>query len=71
MGIRPLEPATPNSTIKNHRVSFGYGYMPWEMQVLIRVGEVSGSGRKRSLFRMREVVEDEICPRVRELERLC
>lgn len=69
--VRPLDPATPKSIIKILGVAFGYDYVPWEMQVLIWVGEVSGSGRKRSLLRMREAAEDEICPRVRGSERLC
>lgn len=71
VGVRPLEPATPKSIIKTLGVAFGCGYMLWEMQVLIWVGEVSGSGRKRSLLRMREAAEDEICPRMRGAERLC
>lgn len=52
-------------------VAFGYVYVPWEMQVLIWVGEVTGSGRKRSLLRMREAAEDEIGPRVWGAERFC
>lgn len=71
MRVKLLEPATPKSIIKILGVAFGYDYVPWEMQVLIWVGEVSGSGRKRSLLRMREAVEDDICLRVRGAERLC
>lgn len=65
--VRPLDPAT-KSIIKILGVAFGYGYVPWEMQVLIWVGEVNGSRRKRSLLRLREAAE--ICPRVKGVERL-
>lgn len=44
----------PQLDNKIPRVALGYGFVPWEMQVWIWVGEVSGSGRKRSLLRMPE-----------------
>lgn len=40
VGVRQLEPTTLDSIIKIPGVAFGYGYVPWEMQVLIWVGEV-------------------------------
>lgn len=69
--VRSLDPATPKSIIKILGVAFGYGYELWEMQVLIWMGEVSDFGRKRSLLRLPEAAEDEICQWVRGAERLC